>query len=96
MLTTPILVQQMTELIDDDLPSRWQVKWQEMRRKALDEEDTWTLQSWMEEVYFDKGKHPEFTRDEVRAAANFIARLMKFEPSLRATPSEILTEPWLQ
>ncbi|KAF5672850.1 CMGC SRPK kinase [Fusarium circinatum] len=96
MLTPPMLVQQMIELIDDDLPSRWHLKWQEMRSKASNEEDTWTLQSWMEEVYFDKDKHPDFTRDEFRAAAKLIARLMKFEPSLRALPTDILTEPWLQ
>ncbi|KAF5671132.1 CMGC SRPK kinase [Fusarium denticulatum] len=96
MLTPPMLVQQMMELIDDDLPPRWQIRWQEMRSKASDEEDTWTLQSWMEEVYFDKDKHPELTRDEVRAAAKLIARLMRLEPSLRATPTDILAEPWLK
>ncbi|KAF5989670.1 CMGC/SRPK protein kinase [Fusarium bulbicola] len=96
MLTSPMLVQQMIELIDDHLPSRWHLKWQELRSKASDEEDNWTLQSWMEEIYFDKGKHPEFTGDEVRAAAKLIARLMRFEPSLRASPTDILAEPWLQ
>jgi hypothetical protein len=96
MSTPPILVQQMMELIDDELPSRWQAKWREMERKALYDEDIWTLQSWMEEVYFDKDKHPELTRDKVRAAAKLIARLMKLEPSLRATPTDILADPWLK
>ncbi|KAH7159068.1 kinase-like domain-containing protein [Fusarium sp. MPI-SDFR-AT-0072] len=88
MLTPPMLVQQMVELIDDELPSRWQEKWQETEREALQEEDAWTLQSWMEEVYFDNDKPPEFTRRELRAVAKLIARLMRFEPSIRATPSE--------
>ncbi|KAG7407039.1 Serine/threonine-protein kinase SRPK [Fusarium oxysporum f. sp. rapae] len=88
MLTPPMLVQQMVELIDDELPSRWQETWQETEREALQEEDAWTLQSWMEEVYFDNDKPPEFTRRELRAVAKLIARLMRFEPSIRATPSE--------
>ncbi|KAF5645960.1 CMGC SRPK kinase [Fusarium tjaetaba] len=96
MSTPPILVQQMIELIDDELPSRWKVKWREMESEAVYDEDNWTLQSWMEEVYFDNDKHPEFTREEIRAMAKLIARLMKFEPSLRATPTDILAEPWLK
>ncbi|EMT62640.1 Serine/threonine-protein kinase SKY1 [Fusarium odoratissimum] len=96
MLTPPMLVQQMIELIDDELPSRWQVKWKEMKGEGLQQQDAWKLQSWMEEVYFDNNKHLEFTRDELRAIAKLIARLMRFEPSTRATPSELLADPWFQ
>lgn len=96
MLTPPMLVQQMIELIDDELPSRWQVKWQETKREASQEKDDWMLQSWMEEVYFDNDKPPEFTRREIRAVAKLIARLMRFEPSTRATPSELLADSWFQ
>ncbi|EWZ96953.1 CMGC/SRPK protein kinase [Fusarium oxysporum f. sp. lycopersici MN25] len=96
MLTPPMLVQQMIELIDDELPSRWQVKWQETKREASQEKDDWTLQSWMEEVYFDDDKPPEFTRREIRVVAKLIARLMRFEPSTRATPSELLADSWFQ
>ncbi|KAK7578560.1 hypothetical protein V3481_014403 [Fusarium oxysporum f. sp. vasinfectum] len=96
MLTPPMLVQQMIELIDDELPSRWQVKWKEMEGEGLQQQDAWKLQSWMEEVYFDDNKHLEFTRDELRAIAKLIARLMRFEPSTRATPSELLADSWFQ
>ncbi|KAM5376126.1 hypothetical protein ACJA88_007237 [Fusarium oxysporum] len=96
MLTPPMLVQQMIELIDDELPSRWQVKWQETKREASQEKDDWTLQSWMEEVSFDDDKPPEFTRREIRVVAKLIARLMRFEPSTRATPSELLADSWFQ
>ncbi|KAJ4226658.1 hypothetical protein NW760_008729 [Fusarium oxysporum] len=96
MLTPPMLVQQMIELIDDELPSRWQAKWKEMEGEGLQQQDAWKLQSWMEEVYFDDNKHLEFTRDELRAIAKLIARLMRFEPSTRATPSELLADSWFQ
>jgi serine/threonine-protein kinase SRPK3 len=66
MLTPPMLVQQMIELMNDELPSRWQGKWQEMKGTAAQEDGDWTLQSWLEEVYFDKDKKTEFTRDEIR------------------------------
>ena len=52
------------------------------------------LHSWLEEVYFDSNKKPEFTKNDIKRAAELIARLMRFEPLLRATPNEILAESW--
>ncbi|RBA19856.1 CMGC/SRPK protein kinase [Fusarium proliferatum] len=96
MLTPPILVEQMIELIDDELPSRWQAKWQAMQGTPTQpDDDGMKLHSWLEEVYFDSNKKPEFTKYDIKRAAELIARLMRFEPSLRATPNEILAESWL-
>lgn len=95
MLTPPILVEQMIELIDDELPSRWQAKWQAMQGTPTQpDDDGMKLHSWLEEVYFDSNKKPEFTKNDIKRAAELIARLMRFEPSLRATPNEILAESW--
>ncbi|KAI1055754.1 hypothetical protein LB506_009215 [Fusarium annulatum] len=95
MLTPPILVEQMIELIDDELPSRWQAKWQAMQGTPTQpDDDGMKLHSWLEEVYFDSDKKPEFTKNDIKRAAELIARLMRFEPSLRASPNDILAESW--
>ncbi|KAF5554073.1 CMGC SRPK kinase [Fusarium napiforme] len=95
MLTPPILVEQMVQLIDDELPSRWQAKWQAMQGTPTQPDDGMRLYSWLEEVYFDDDKKAEFTKNDIKRAAELIARLMRFEPSLRASPNEILAESWL-
>lgn len=91
MLTPPILVQQMIGLASDELPSRWWAKWHAMRQNALphDEEDM-TLQEWLAEIYFRDGKKVEFTREEIVSIAGAITRMLKFEPSDRASAGEIL------
>ncbi|KAF5588095.1 CMGC SRPK kinase [Fusarium pseudocircinatum] len=94
MLTPPILVDQMIELIDDELLSRWQAKWQAMQGTPTPLDDDMSLHSWLEEVYFDADKKAEFTKSDIKRAAELIACLMRFEPSLRASPNEILAETW--
>ncbi|RBR16009.1 hypothetical protein FVER53590_11132 [Fusarium verticillioides] len=94
MLTPPILVERMIELIDDELPPRWRAKWQAMQGTPTPPDDGMSLHSWLEEVYFDTDKTAEFTKNDLKRAAELIARLMRFEPSLRASPSEILAESW--
>ena len=61
-----------------------------------DEEDSYTLQGWLEEVYFDDCKHSGFTRDDIAKVGNLIERLLKFEPSLRATASDVLADAWFE
>lgn len=95
MLTASNLAQQMVELATDELPSRWQEKWlaiPEDKMSALDEE--YTPQTWMRAVYFDNDKRAEFTEEEIARAAELIARLLKFEPSLRDTAEELLADAW--
>ncbi|KAF4339469.1 CMGC SRPK kinase [Fusarium beomiforme] len=91
MLTTPILIEQMIEFLDDELPERWLRKWQEMKRAGPQQDDVWKLQGWMEEVYFDHNKHPEFTRDEIRSIAQLIARLPLSPAVVMLTRSTDLT-----
>ncbi|KAF5982816.1 CMGC SRPK kinase [Fusarium coicis] len=94
MLTPSILVEQMIQLIDDELPSRWQAKWQAMQGTPTQPDDGMRLHSWLEGVYFDTDKKAEFATNDIKRAAELIARLMRFEPSLRAPPDEILAESW--
>ncbi|KAH9891394.1 protein kinase-like domain-containing protein [Xylariomycetidae sp. FL2044] len=96
MLTPSILVEQMIETASDELPSRWQAKWRTMQKDAPETDEVWSLQEWLEEVYFNNDKQVEFTREEIVRIGAAIARMLKFEPSLRATASEILAQDWFQ
>ncbi|KAF4996624.1 hypothetical protein FGRMN_4370 [Fusarium graminum] len=90
MLTPSVLVEQMIELTSDELPSRWQAKWRAMREDVPQIDGDFTLHKWLEEVYFDNDKQAEFTAEEIARIAEATARMLKLDPSLRATPGEIL------
>ena len=61
-----------------------------------DDEDSYMLQGWLEEVYFDDFKNTDFTEDSIDNVGKLIKRLLKLEPSLRATPSSILADAWFK
>lgn len=67
-----------------------------MQKNFLDEDDNYTLQEWLEEVYFDDAKKAEFTREDIAKVGELIARMLKFEPSLRATVSDALSDAWFK
>ena len=94
MLTPYVLVEQMIELASDELPSRWQTKWHMMQHDTLQRDEGFTLQKWLQETYFDNDKQAEFTTEEIARLAEAIAAMLKLEPSLRATSSEILAQNW--
>lgn len=96
MLTPSVLVGQMMELTSDELPSRWQAKWHAMQKNTPQKDGGFTLQKWLEETYSWNDRQAEFTEEEITRMAEAIARMLKLEPSLRATPSEILAQNYFQ
>ncbi|KJZ74896.1 hypothetical protein HIM_05805 [Hirsutella minnesotensis 3608] len=94
MLTPPVLVQQMMELATDELPSRWQDKYRVIKQDIPRDDESYTLLQWLEEVYFDHNKQAEFSRKDIQRLSRLIERMLKFEPSLRATAKDILADPW--
>ncbi|UZP43044.1 hypothetical protein NXS19_010860 [Fusarium pseudograminearum] len=86
------LVQQMIEETGDELPTRWQVKWSTMQKDVPHDDEKFTLQEWMEATYCFNDRKAEFTKDELARICEAIMRMLKFEPSLRATPSQILAQ----
>ncbi|RGP76702.1 heterokaryon incompatibility het-6 [Fusarium longipes] len=91
------LVRQMLECLGEELPLRWQPRWHEMQNGRVLNNEGWTLQTWLEHIYFNSDRHyAEFTRDEIVAIGGAISRMLRFEPSLRAMPGEILEQDWLQ
>lgn len=67
-----------------------------MQEDSLDDGDNYTLQEWLEEVYFDNNKKAEFTREDIAKVGKLIGRMLKFEPSLRATASDALSDVWFE
>lgn len=95
MITPPNLVSQMIGITRDELPSRWQAKWKEMNNGKITQPEVYSpLKEWMQEVYFDDYREVEFTEKDILRAAELIDRMLKMEPSLRAVPSEILSDTW--
>ncbi|KAG5960454.1 hypothetical protein E4U57_008194 [Claviceps arundinis] len=79
----PHVVDDMLALTAEELPSRWQAQWRAMQQ---DEPNRG--------VYFHDDADAEFTMEEIVCIANVIAGLLRLEPSLRGTASQILTQEW--
>lgn len=78
------------------LPSGWQVRWQAMEEDLSPDDDGHTLEEWLQEVYFDNDKHADFTKNDIANVGKLIARMLKFEPSLRTAASDALADPWFE
>lgn len=96
MLTPATLVSQMIEFAADDLPNRWQEKWQAMGKSPSSQDSACTLQEWLEEVYFDEDKRSEFTKRDIAKLGELIGQLLVFEPISRAAARQILDDPWFK
>ncbi|KAM0397630.1 hypothetical protein ACHAPZ_008249 [Fusarium culmorum] len=93
------LVEQMLQEIPEELPIRWQAKWQVMQEELAQDRAMWleyegdeifTLQEWLDECYYFHDMKDGFTKEELASLAEAIGRMLRFEPSLRATASEML------
>lgn len=86
----------MRELVNDDLPDRWQKIWDTMNAgdSGITEKPGPNLQEWLEEVYFDGARRPDLTREDIAKLGQIIGRFLRFEPSARASAREVLDDPW--
>lgn len=85
----------MQEMISDTLPERWQNEWNAMKGEVSGEIGG-TLQDWLEETYFDEDKKQDLTRQDIKTLGRIVARMLRFEPSTRASAREILNDPWFR
>lgn len=86
----------MQEMASDNLPKRWQKKWDTMIKGDVlaAESSQPNLQEWLEEVYFDGRRTSDLTREDIMRLGKIIGRLLCFEPSARASARHILDDPW--
>ncbi|KAF1971302.1 kinase-like protein [Bimuria novae-zelandiae CBS 107.79] len=96
MITPIVLVRQILEQASDGLPERWQQKWREMGSTSPGEMSGYTLQGWLEEMYFDEERNEDLSREDISKVGELVRRMLRFEPSNRASASEILRDPWFK
>lgn len=87
-----MLLRQMLETVNEDLPERWQEKWRATDTDPPNEDPVSTVQEWLEEMYFDGERRKEFSREEkeiVRVGA-LVRSMLRLEPGAR----EVLKDPW--
>lgn len=96
MINPVTLVEQMIELSSDKLPDRWEGKWKAMAKATSNDSTPYTLQRWMEEVYFDEDKRSEFTKEDIAKICELVGRMLRFEPSTRASANTILEDSWFE
>ncbi|KAI0879378.1 kinase-like domain-containing protein [Hypoxylon argillaceum] len=96
MLTRAILVSEMMEFCGDELPDRWREKLDAMGmgRTGSTSDTPCTLLDWLEDIYFDDNKVSEFTRQDIARVCELVTRMLKLEPSSRASAKEITDHPW--
>lgn len=82
----------MQEMASDTVPVRWRDS-----PEYLDSEVSgYTLQQWLDESYFDGERKEDLTRDDIVKLGQIIGRLLRFEPSSRASAREILNDDWFR
>ncbi|KAL4912910.1 kinase-like domain-containing protein [Aspergillus aurantiobrunneus] len=93
-ITPKALVGQMQEMAGDALPERWQNSWRTMDDKPVTQTSGPTLQEWLEEMYFGGERKEDLTKEDIVQLGQIIRKLLRFEPSTRASAREILNHPW--
>ncbi|KAL5115643.1 hypothetical protein ACEQ8H_006442 [Pleosporales sp. CAS-2024a] len=97
-MTTPaMLVRQMLETVNDDLPDRWKRDWHAMQGTlSSDNRDTCSLQDWLEEMYFDGERREDMSRQDIVRVGLLIASILRMEPSARAPAKAVLQDAWFK
>lgn len=95
ILQTPTsLVREMLEMIDDELPRRWQEAWRVMDLASSAELSGYTLQAWLEESFFAYKECVDLSREDVGRLGKVINIMLRFDPASRAPAEEFLQDPW--
>ncbi|KAL4748172.1 hypothetical protein BDW72DRAFT_205823 [Aspergillus terricola var. indicus] len=84
------------ELTNKPLPERWLGLWEAMSGEVAAEDSRIRLQEWLEEMYFDGQRKADLTGQGIVRLGHIIQKLLRFEPSARASAREILNDPWFR
>lgn len=86
----------MLEMTSEALPERWLGLWEAMGGGVGAESSGPGLQEWLEDMYFDGERREDLTGEDIAKLGQIIQKLLRFEPSARASASEILNDPWFR
>jgi serine/threonine-protein kinase SRPK3 len=96
-MTTPaILVRQMLETVNDDLPDRWKRDWYAMKGTLSENSSACSLQDWLEEMYFDGERREDMSREDIVRVGVLIGSMLRMEPSARAPAKAVVQDAWFQ
>lgn len=86
----------MQAMASDVLPEKWQEIWGTMNAGDLTATESYgpSLEEWLQEVYFDRTGPHDLTKVDIVRLGQVIGRLLRFEPSTRASAREVLDDPW--
>ena len=84
----------MLERTSDGLPERWQKQWRAMDSASPGDHSGYTLQGWLEELYFDGERNEDLTRGVIVKVGELVGSMLRLEPSSRASVKEIVQDPW--
>ncbi|KAL5355294.1 kinase-like domain-containing protein [Aspergillus floccosus] len=96
LITPKILVGQMQDITNEVLPEKWLDQWRTMSGDCTAEAAGPVLQDWLEEMYFDGGRRADLTYEDIVRLRRIISKLLRLEPSARASVKEILNDPWFR
>ncbi|GES57037.1 kinase-like protein [Aspergillus terreus] len=96
LITPKILVGQMQEMTNETLPKNWLDQWRKMSGDCSGDSAGPGLQDWLEEMYFDGERKADLTGDDIVQLGRIIRKLLRFEPSARASVKEVLNDPWFR
>lgn len=96
LITPKLLVGQMQELTHEPLPERWLRLWETMSGDVAAEDPKTRLQEWLEKMYFDGERKADLTSQDIARLGHIIQKLLRFEPSARASAREILDDPFFR
>jgi len=96
-MTTPaVLVRQMLETVNDDLPDRWRTEWHAIKGSLSDNSSTCSLQDWLEEMYFDGERREDISREDIVRVGVLIGSMLRMGPSNRASAKAVVQDAWFQ
>jgi serine/threonine-protein kinase SRPK3 len=85
MTTITIFVLQIPEMANDELPELWQQTWRAMDSASPGEKSCYTLQDWLEQIYFDGKRNDDLTREDIVKIGKLVQNILQFESSKRAS-----------
>lgn len=104
MMTPGKLISQMEDNATDQIPERWRERARQLKKPSSPSkqsetgeditDEIYTLQTWLEEVYFDEHKKSELSPEEIRKVGDLVKTMLQFEPSRRPAAQTMLKDPW--
>ncbi|KAI0515131.1 kinase-like domain-containing protein [Xylaria bambusicola] len=100
---TPHMISRMIRVSTDELPDRWQAKWQLMQESLQqvqrDEDNIEPIPSTLRELldydyHWEAQRHSELTAQDLDRISELAGLLLRWEPARRSSVKDIASDPW--